>query len=167
MLPSLGLPPTEQPAYAEFSAGNSSVPSYQSSGVDDMMPSQYPAPVDGGLSVPDQNCDGMMNPSSMYDPSSIGTSSHHPLPLPPPSLGLSAFSHQQEMAALQQQLQEMYCMPPGPDHQEKVMVYNMLVTFTLGHEGSEYEYKDELKEKVQILFSGTKYPFVSHQVDIV
>jgi hypothetical protein len=25
------------------------------------------------------------------------------------------------MAALQQQLQEMYCMPPGPDHQEKVI----------------------------------------------
>lgn len=38
-------------------------------------------------------------------------------------LGLGAgdmFSHQQEMAALQQQLQELYCMPPAPIHQEKV-----------------------------------------------
>jgi hypothetical protein len=126
LLPGLGLPPTEQSAYAEFSAGSSSVSPYQSSGVDDMMPSQYPAPVDGGLPVQDQNTDGMMNPASMYDPSSVGTSSHHPHSLPPPpNLGLSAFSHQQEMAALQQQLQEMYCMPPGLDHQEKVMAYTV------------------------------------------
>jgi len=127
--PGLGLPPTEQSPYAEFSTGNTSVPSYQSSSVDDMMPSQFPAPVDGGLSVPDQNSDGRMNPPSVYDPSSVGTSSHHPHSLPPPSLGLSPFSHQQEMAALQQQLQEMYCMPPGPDHQEKVITYSLLITF--------------------------------------
>jgi chromodomain-helicase-DNA-binding protein 7 len=126
--PGLGLPPTEQSTYAEFGAGSSSVPSYQSSGVDDMMPSQYPPQVDGGLSVPDQNSDGMMNPSSLYDTGSVGAGSRHPHPLTPQSLGLSAFSHQQEMAALQQQLQEMYCMPPGPDHQDKVNAYTLCLT---------------------------------------
>ncbi|XP_037928095.1 uncharacterized protein LOC119662531 isoform X3 [Teleopsis dalmanni] len=29
--------------------------------------------------------------------------------------------HQQETAALQQQLQELYCMPPGIDHQDKIL----------------------------------------------
>jgi hypothetical protein len=43
------------------------------------------------------------------------------------------------------------------------MAYNLLITFTLGHEGSEYGQK----EKVQILFSGTEYPFVSHLVGVV
>lgn len=34
--------------------------------------------------------------------------------------GSDMFSHQQEIAALQQQLQELYCMPPAPIHQERV-----------------------------------------------
>jgi hypothetical protein len=152
--PGLGLPAAEQSAYAEFSAGNTSVPSYQASSVDDMMPSQYAAPVDGGLSVPDQNSDGMMNPPSVYDPSSVGTSSHHPHPLPPQSLGLSPFSHQQEMAALQQQLQEMYCMPPGPDHQEKVITYSLLITFAVKLEVLDIGIRIELEGKVLFVFCG-------------
>jgi hypothetical protein len=103
--------------------------------------------VDGPLPVQDQNSDGMMNPPSLYDPSSVGTSSHHPQ-----SLGLSAFSHQQELAALQQQLQEMYCMPPGPDHQEKVIAFTfyLLIVFTmkLFNMGIRLVYK----ERILLLF---------------
>jgi chromodomain-helicase-DNA-binding protein 7 len=163
--PGLGLPPTEQSAYPEFNTGNTSVPSYQSSSVDDMMPSQYPASVDGGLSVPDQNSDGIMNPTSVYDPSSVGTSSHHPHSLPPQSLGLSPFSHQQEMAALQQQLQEMYCMPPGPDHQEKVITYSpLIITFTLKLKVLDVVIRIELTEKVVFIFSGASVYLVAKRV---
>jgi hypothetical protein len=116
-----------------------------------MMPSQYPAPVDGSLSVPDQNSDGMMNPPSLYDPSSVGTSSHHPQ-----SLGLSAFSHQQEMAALQQQLQEMYCMPPGPDHQEKVIAYTVYLLIVFSMKVLNIGIRIRYKERILLLFLETQ-----------
>jgi len=52
---------------------------------------------------------------SMYDPRG---------PPPPGMYHSSPISHQQEMAALQQQLQELYCMPPsGPDHQLRVKTF--------------------------------------------
>uniref|UniRef100_A0A1A9ZZF1 Chromo domain-containing protein n=1 Tax=Glossina pallidipes TaxID=7398 RepID=A0A1A9ZZF1_GLOPL len=42
--------------------------------------------------------------------------------------------HQQEIAALQQQLQELYCMPPGQDHQEKIMRLQERLNLVQQHE---------------------------------
>ncbi|XP_057666138.1 chromodomain-helicase-DNA-binding protein 7 isoform X2 [Diorhabda carinulata] len=46
-------------------------------------------------------------------------------------------SHHQERAALQQQLQEMYCMPPGPEHQEKITFLQERLNLLSQHEASD------------------------------
>uniref|UniRef100_A0A6P7GKH5 Chromodomain-helicase-DNA-binding protein 6 isoform X2 n=1 Tax=Diabrotica virgifera virgifera TaxID=50390 RepID=A0A6P7GKH5_DIAVI len=46
-------------------------------------------------------------------------------------------SHHQERAALQQQLQEMYCMPPGAEHQEKITFLQERLNLLSQHEAND------------------------------
>lgn len=46
-------------------------------------------------------------------------------------------SHHQERAALQQQLQELYCMPPAPEHQDKITHLQERLTILAQHEATE------------------------------
>lgn len=46
-------------------------------------------------------------------------------------------SHHQERAALQQQLQELYCMPPAPEHQEKIVNLQERLSILTQHEQTE------------------------------
>lgn len=67
-----------------------------------------------------------------------------PYPPPPPTQGGPQTTHltyppypmlhQQEIAALQQQLQELYCMPPQHDHQEKIMRLQERLNMVQQHE---------------------------------
>jgi hypothetical protein len=65
------------------------------------------------------------------------------------------------MAALQQQLQEMYCMPPGPDHQEKVITCSLLITFPWKLKVLDMGIRIKLKEKVLCVFSTASIDVVS------
>lgn len=67
----------------------------------------------------------LMTPPSMYDPMMMAQ-----YPPPPPSTAVPPpyatgagipMSHHAERAALQQQLQELYCLPPSNESQEKIM----------------------------------------------
>ncbi|XP_037903696.1 chromodomain-helicase-DNA-binding protein 7 isoform X5 [Hermetia illucens] len=80
-------------------------------------------------------------PTAIYDPqqqmimggvlTSVPPSGIQPIPphMPPQMMGAHPITpfpsgpilHNQERAALQQQLQELYCMPPAPEQQEKIM----------------------------------------------
>lgn len=46
-------------------------------------------------------------------------------------------SHHQERAALQQQIQELYCMPPAPEHQEKITRLQERLNILSQHEANE------------------------------
>lgn len=46
-------------------------------------------------------------------------------------------SHHQERAALQQQLQELYCMPPAPENQDKITHLQERLTILAQHEATE------------------------------
>lgn len=46
-------------------------------------------------------------------------------------------SHHQERAALQQQLQELYCMPPAPEHQEKIVHLQERLNILSQHEAND------------------------------
>lgn len=46
-------------------------------------------------------------------------------------------SHHQERAALQQQLQELYCMPPAPEHQEKITHLQERLNILAQHEAND------------------------------
>ncbi|KAJ8937600.1 hypothetical protein NQ318_018413 [Aromia moschata] len=46
-------------------------------------------------------------------------------------------SHHQERAALQQQLQELYCMPPASEHQEKIAHLQERLNILSQHEANE------------------------------
>jgi hypothetical protein len=58
------------------------------------------------------------------------------------------------MAALQQQLQEMYCMPPGPDHQEKVISYTVYLLMAFAMKILNMGVRIDFKERV-LLFLET------------
>jgi chromodomain-helicase-DNA-binding protein 7 len=84
---------------------NDSMPQYQNGNKMEEMINNQP---------PDAPQQMQHSQSSMYDPRGPPPGMYHSSPI----------SHQQEMAALQQQLQELYCMPPsGPDHQLRVWIY--------------------------------------------
>jgi hypothetical protein len=55
-------------------------------------------------------------------------------------------------------------MPPGPDHQEKVITCSLLITFALKLEVLGMGIRIELKEKVLFTFSGASIDLVSHTV---
>ncbi|XP_055711038.1 chromodomain-helicase-DNA-binding protein 7 isoform X3 [Phlebotomus papatasi] len=68
---------------------------------------------------------------------------HHGLP-PQQSLmpdvgpyGPGPLMHHQEKAALQQQLQELYCMPPSPEQQEKIMRLQERLNMLQQHEAND------------------------------
>jgi len=46
-------------------------------------------------------------------------------------------THHQERAALQQQLQELYCMPPAPENQEKIVALQEKLQALQQHESSD------------------------------
>lgn len=46
-------------------------------------------------------------------------------------------THHQERAALQQQLQELYCMPPAPENQEKVVALQEKLQALQQHETND------------------------------
>lgn len=64
---------------------------------------------------------------------------HLPGMMPGTDLGVyqPPISHHQERAALQQQLQELYCMPPGPQHQEKIARLQEKLNILAQHEATE------------------------------
>lgn len=96
-------------------------------------------PVTGNMvPAPPSNYNNLPYNSKMDDMMSVAQPEHpmmqgppHPPPVfpgPGPDMGRggmyqSPISHQQEMAALNQQLQESYCMPPTPDVQMRVSSY--------------------------------------------
>lgn len=59
-------------------------------------------------------------------------------PIPPGFVNpLAPISHHQERAALQQQLQELYCMPPAPEVQEKIVNLQEKLQALQHHETNE------------------------------
>jgi len=100
------MPHLSQQRFADFNAGNT----YSGTKVDDMYP---------------PNMDQTSFQQGGIDPRMMGRQQGMYNMSGGSMMGLAMaaadmFSHQQEMAALQQQLQELYCMPPAPMHQEKV-----------------------------------------------
>jgi chromodomain-helicase-DNA-binding protein 7 len=58
--------------------------------------------------------------------------------MPGPDIGYQPpISHHQERAALQQQLQELYCMPPAPEHQEKIAHLQERLNILSQHEATD------------------------------
>uniref|UniRef100_A0A6B2EIQ7 Putative snf2 family dna-dependent atpase n=1 Tax=Phlebotomus kandelakii TaxID=1109342 RepID=A0A6B2EIQ7_9DIPT len=71
-----------------------------------------------------------------------GMMPHHGMPQPPLMSDVSAYGpgplmHHQEKAALQQQLQELYCMPPSPEQQEKIMRLQERMNMLQQHEAND------------------------------
>lgn len=128
------------PNFVDYSASGG-LPYQNNPGMDDMIhpgngPHFNPAIENGPPVIPDPSSGVMMGqPPNIYDPGMGHTSmmGHGP-PLPPhvipmghdlSSIYQTPVSHQQEMAALQQQLQELYCMPPAPQVQEKASILEL------------------------------------------
>lgn len=112
---------------------------------------QPPHPIMG---IPAPNLQPQPVPTSMpmgYETNSMGMMGSMARPLPqglghpmlPPNLGhmpmeyQPPISHQQERAALQQQLQELYCMPPAPELQEKIINLQEKLNILSQHEATE------------------------------
>ncbi|GAB0094499.1 chromodomain-helicase-DNA-binding protein 7 isoform X1 [Sergentomyia squamirostris] len=71
-----------------------------------------------------------------------GIMPHHGMPQPPMMPEISPYGpgplmHHQEKAALQQQLQELYCMPPSPEQQEKIMRLQERLNMLQQHEAND------------------------------
>lgn len=105
----------------------------------------------GGIMSPQLQPIGMtsMPPQGMYDPSGMMMGGIRPPPTGPPGMhslhshpGMGyppnqPISHHAERAALQQQLQEMYCMPPTPDSQEKIIRLQERLNMLTQHESTD------------------------------
>lgn len=79
----------------------------------------------------------MMPGQTMYDPMLMGARPPvamitHPMGYPP-----APINHHAERAALQQQLQEMYCMPPNQEIQEKIVRLQERLNLLSQHEAND------------------------------
>lgn len=86
----------------------------------------------------------MMPGQTMYDPmlmgvrSPVATTGIHGM-IPHPGMGYppAPITHHAERAALQQQLQEMYCMPPNQEIQEKIVRLQERLNLLSQHEAND------------------------------